>query len=119
MAFVTVSIDEDVITVSFDAGEDKIMELGSKMNEVCDEAYMNGYNWDAFINCYLEVNAPELLDVIESDPEAEMYCAYIEDTSDEGKEAASKLEALIESLLGDEAAVMSFLSENASDIEWD
>ena len=119
MAFVTVNVEEDFISVSFDAGEEALMELGSKMNSVCESAYMNGYNWDAFINAYLEENAPELSESIESDPEAEMYCVYIEDTSDSGKAVAYALASHIDDLLSDESAVLSFLSENADSIEWD
>lgn len=114
MAYVTVNVEEDFVSVSFDAGEEALMELGSKMGEVCEEAYMNGYNWDAFINSYLEENAPELLESIDSDPEAEMYCVYVED-----EDTANKLASVIEALLGDESLVLSFLKENADSIEWD
>ena len=37
------------------------------MNEINEEAYMNGYNWDAFFNYYLEENAPDILESLESD----------------------------------------------------
>ena len=125
MAYVTVNVEEDFVSVSFDAGEEALMELGSKMGEVSfafsfvpytelEEAYMNGYNWDAFINSYLEENAPELLESIDSDPEAEMYCVYVED-----EDTANKLASVIEALLGDESLVLSFLKENADSIEWD
>ena len=114
MAFVSVNVEEDFISVSFDAGEEALMELGSKMNDVCESAYMNGYNWDAFINAYLSENEPGLLECIESDPEAEMYCVYVED-----EETAEALASVIEELLADESSVLSFLASNASSIEWD
>ena len=41
-------ISEDYISVSFDAGNEDIQTIGFKMNEICEAAYMNGYNWDAF-----------------------------------------------------------------------
>ena len=41
-------IGEDYISVSFDAGNEDIQALGSKMNEICDEAYMNGYRRNAY-----------------------------------------------------------------------
>ncbi len=112
-------VSEEYITVSFDAGNDDIMAIGEKMNEMYDEAYMNGYNWDAFMNCYLEQNAPEILEVIDSDPEADMYSVYFEDVSDENKELAEKLVQIIDDLLSSEARVISFLESNADVIEWD
>lgn len=111
-------ISEDYISVSFDAGNDDIQAIGSKMNEICDAAYMNGYNWDAFFNCYLGQNAPEILDVIESDPEAEMYSVYIEDINSETKALAEQLVEIIDDLLNDEEKILSFVKANADDIEW-
>lgn len=112
-------ISEDYISISFDAGNEDIQVIGSKMNEICDAAYMNGYNWDAFFNCYLSQNAPEILDVIESDPEAEMYSVYIEDINSETKALAEQLVAIIDDLLNDEEKILSFVKANADDIEWD
>ena len=107
-------ISEDYISVSFDAGNEDIQALGSKMNEICDTAYMNGYNWDAFFNCYLGQNAPEILDIIESDSEADMYSVYIET-----KALAEQLVEIIDDLLNDEEKILSFVKANADDIEWD
>ena len=112
-------ISEDYISVSFDAGTEDIQALGSKMNEICDAAYMNGYNWDAFFNCYLGQNAPEILDIIESDPEADMYSVYIEDINSETKALAEQLVEIIDDLLNDEEKILSFVKANADDIEWD
>ena len=117
--YANIFVSEEYITVSFDAGNDDIMAIGEKMNEMYDEAYMNGYNWDAFMNCYLEQNAPEILEVIDSDPEADMYSVYFEDVSDENKELAEKLVQIIDDLLSSEARVISFLESNADVIEWD
>lgn len=112
-------ISEDYISVSFDAGNEDIQAIGSKMNEICDAAYMNGYNWDAFFNFYLVQNAPEILDVIESDPEADMYSIYIEEVSDETRALAEQLAEIIDELLNDEEKLLSFVKANADDIEWD
>ena len=112
-------IGEDYISVSFDAGNEDIQALGSKMNEICDAAYMNGYNWDAFFNCYLGQIAPEILDVIESDPEADMYSVYIEEVNNETKALAEQLAEIIDELLNDEEQILSFVKANADDIEWD
>lgn len=51
------------------------MEIGKKMETINEQAYMNGYNWEAFLNCYPEIHQPELLDGIETDSEAGTYVA--------------------------------------------
>ena len=116
---VNINIHDGYISVSFDVADPKIMAVGEKMNEICDEAYMNGYNWEAFLNCYLSVNAPEILEQIDSDPEAEMYSAFIEEVNDETKALAVKFGELIEDLFNNEDKVYSFLNEYAEDIAWD
>ncbi len=116
---VTMHIFEDYIVISFDAGDDQIMEIGKNMNEICEEAYMNGYNWEAFLNCYLEQNAPEILDEIDTDPEADMYSASIEGTDADAVLVAKKFKGIIEDLLEHEGKIMEFLEENADQIEWD
>ena len=110
---------DDCIAVSFDAGDGKIVAIGSKMQEICESAYMNGYNWDAFINAYLEQNAPDIRDELDSDPEAEMYSVYINDTGDAGKAAAERLKKILEELFDNEDEIYSFLEEYADEIEWD
>ncbi len=117
--FVELHTGEDSISVSFDVGTPAIMTLGERMNELCPEAYMNGYNWDVFLNAYLEENKPEVLEEIESDPEAEMYCVYFNEVNDETKAMAEELAAMIEDLLSDEDAVLSFLKNNEDSIGWD
>lgn len=110
---------DDCISVSFDAGNEIIVAIGAKMQEMCESAYMNGYNWDAFINAYLEQNAPEILEEIDSDPEAEMYSVNINDTGDAGKAVAVRLKKILENLFDNEDEIFSFLDQNGDEIEWD
>ncbi|MCR4690644.1 MAG: immunity 51 family protein [Lachnospiraceae bacterium] len=110
---------DDCIALSFDAGDEKIMAIGSKMQEMCEAAYMNGYNWEAFINAYLEQNAPDILEELDSDPEAEMYSVYINDTGDAGKAVAEKLKKMLDELFDNEDEIYAFLEQNSDDIEWD
>ncbi len=110
---------DDCISVSFDAGNEIIVAIGAKMQEMCESAYMNGYNWDAFINAYLEQNAPEILEEIDSDPEAEMYSVNINDTGDAGKAVAERLKKILENLFDNEDEIFSFLDQNGDEIEWD
>ena len=116
---VNVVISDEYLSVSFDVAEPRIMAIGEKINEICDEAYMNGYNWDAFFNCYLAKNDPEILDLIESDPEAEMYSAFIEDINDESKAMIKRFGQIIEDLFDNEDKILSFIKDNAEEIEWD
>ena len=46
------------IVLLFQNEVEKTLAIGEQMNEINEEAYMNGYNWDAFFNYYLEENAP-------------------------------------------------------------
>ncbi|MBP1586476.1 MAG: hypothetical protein ILP17_12355, partial [Lachnospiraceae bacterium] len=54
--YVNLNIGEDYISITFNVGNNRIMEIGSRMEEICEDAYMNGYNWEAFLNSYLEQN---------------------------------------------------------------
>lgn len=104
--------------VCFYIDEQKIMEIGDKMNEIDEYAYMNGYNWEAFFNYYLEVNAPDLLEGMKTDPEAGMYVAYY-DITPENEKKAEKFAEIINSLVENEEELYKFLRDNGDKIEWD
>lgn len=42
--------------------------MGERLNEVCDEAYMNGYNWEDLLGFWLEREHPALLEGSNSEP---------------------------------------------------
>jgi hypothetical protein len=88
------------------------------MNEINECAYMNGYNRDAFFNHCLAKNAPDILDSIESDPEAGSYVAYFED-SEENEKKARRFASLIISLIENEDEIYAILREEGDEIEWD
>ena len=50
------------IVLLFQNEVEKTLAIGEQMNEINEEAYMNGYNWDAFFNYYLAENAPDILE---------------------------------------------------------
>lgn len=116
--FVKVFVTEDWIHVTFYIEHENILEIGEKMNEINEEAYMNGYNWEAFFNYYLEKNAPELLEGMDSDPEAGMYAAYYE-VSPENEEKAKKFGKIIEYLVKNEDVLYQIVREHGDEIEWD
>lgn len=107
---------DDVYAILFYVDEDNVLQIAEKMKTICPWAYMNGYNWEAFLNCYLKKNAPDILEVMNTDPEAMMYCVYIDAVH---RELAEKYADIIRDLFANEEKIYSFLREYADDIEWD
>lgn len=108
----------DSISITFNIEDEKILAIGEKMNEINEEAYMNGYNWEAFFNYYLEKNAPELLDGMDTDSEAGMYCAYY-DLTPENESKAQKFAEIITSLIKNEKELYRVVRDEGDSIEWD
>ena len=110
--------DDGSVALCFNIENDDILALGDEMNEVREEAYMNGYNWEVFLNYYLAVNAPEILEDMETDSEAGGYVAYYEDgTANEGK--VKRLADIIVSLVENKEEIFKILREKGNEIEWD
>lgn len=107
---------ENQIAIYFNIEADEVMAIGEKMEAINDQAYMNGYNWEAYLNAYLEINHPGLLDGMETDCEAGAYIA-IYDNPDADK--ADQLYSLIQGLLKEPKKIYDFLRENGEEIEWD
>lgn len=106
------------ISVCFYIEQDKILAIGDKMNELDENAYMNGYNWGAFLNRYLEVNHPDILQEMESDPEAGMYVAYYKATPENEKKADHLLN-VIKDFVENESKIYDFVKTESEHIEWD
>ena len=92
--------------------------IGEKMNEICADAYMNGYNWEAFFNYYLGKNYPEILEGIDFDPEAGVFTVYY-DYTPENEIKAEKFKAIIIDLIENEEKLYKVINEEAANIEWD
>lgn len=110
--------DGGCIQVIFDIEDDNVMEIGERLQDINEDAYMNGYNWDAVIRCYIEINAPKLDGCFDSDPEAGMYAAYFS-ADDEGEENAEALAEIIRALISDEELLTGFVSDHGDEIEWE
>ena len=110
--------NDGIILVCFLIEEDKVLEIGDKMNEISEDAYMNGYNWEAFIHYYLKNHHPEILENMETDSEAGTYVAYYTDTP-ENEKKAEKLAAIIEELVENEARLYEIVRNEGSDINWE
>ncbi len=106
------------IVLLFEDEKEKPLAVGQKMDELNEEAYMNGYNWDAFLNYYLAQHAPDILESLDSDPEAGTYAAYFEE-SEENEEKARRFADIIISLIENEEETYAILRESGDEIEWD
>lgn len=118
MDFVKILKYGKIINLTFYIEHDKPFDIGEKMNEIYDKAYMNGYNWEAFLNYYLEKNAPEVLEGVEIDPEAGIFTAYYDNTL-ENEEKAEKFKKIIIDLIENEEKLYKVLKEEGSKINWD
>lgn len=116
--YVKVTENDDSIDLAFYIDYDEIMAIGEELAEINEDAYMNGYNWEALLNCYIEKNEPELVDTFETDSEGGMYAAYFE-KSEQGRRNAEALKGVIMSLIEDKEKLFEFVRKNGEDIEWD
>lgn len=117
--YLSIIDDGDYISIAFYIEHDNIMAIGDKLNEINEEAYMNGDNWEALLNCYLKKNAPDLLDGLGTDPEAGMYAAYYDDVNEENKQKIRKFAEIIEALVENEDKLYQFVRDYGNEIEWD
>lgn len=106
------------IVLLFEDEKEKPLAVGQKMYEINEDAYMNGYNWDAFFNYYLAEKAPDILESIDSDPEAGTYAAYFEE-SKENEKKAKRFADIIISLIENEEEIYKIVREKGDEIEWD
>lgn len=109
---------ENMVDVCFYIDHEKPFAVGEKMNRICADAEMHGYNWEALLRFYLENNAPELLEGMKTDPEADMYAAYYELTP-ENEKKAEKFSELITHLVENEEELYSLVRDHGDEIEWD
>ena len=97
---------------------DGIFQLGERINERFEEAYVNGYNWDALIRFYVGKVDPDLMQEINTDPEAGMFSAYIS-YSEENLDKMRRFKSYIHGLLSDETVLFRLIEDNRDSVEWD
>lgn len=110
--------EHDSISVCLYIEHDELFALGQRINEQFEEAYMNGYNWEAVIKYYVHKLDPALMDEVGTDPEAGMFAAYMSYTP-ENLDKMQRFESHLQKMLADEAALMAFIQEHQEEIEWD
>jgi hypothetical protein len=114
--FVTQHEHNSQISVYFNIEAPEVMAVGQQMEAIAPQAYMNGYNWDAFLTHYLRIQHPALLSGLETDSEAGTYVGLYK-KADAAK--AAQLVAIIQELISNPAPIYTFLQAEANDIEWD
>jgi len=110
--------DDESIEICIDVGDEKVMEVGEKISVGNEDAYMNGYNWDALFSCYLKKHEPDILKEMETDPEADMYAAFYPLTP-ENESRAERFVEIIRSLIEQDEKLCQFVKEEGDEIEWD
>ena len=115
---VSVIKDNDSISVAFYIECDKPYEIWRKMHKIDKEAYMNGYNWEAFFNYYLSKYAPDVMKGMQTDPEAGMYAVYYA-MSPENERRADKFAEIIRSLVENEDELYQIIREEGNEILWE
>jgi len=97
---------------------DGLFAMSERINARFEQAYMNGYNWDALIRYYVEQKDAQLMSEIETDPEAGSFAAYMPHAAG-NLEKMQQFEAYIREMVSDEDKLLKFIDDHVDDIEWD
>ena len=109
---------ENSLSLTLDVGANKVYVIGEKMNKIHEMAYMNGYNWSAFLDFYLKKNHPDVLVNMKNDSEAGTFVAYC-DRTDENQKRVDQLAEIITELIENESQLYEVLQNHGDEIEWD
>ena len=116
--YAKINLAEDRIDIWFYNENAKPLAIGEKMYGLNENAYMNGYNWDALFNYYLAKHMPSLLEGLDTDPEAGSYAAYYPRTPENEEKAQAFLEMIID-LIENEDKLYRLVQDEGDEIEWD
>lgn len=116
--YVAVVKHENSISVGFYIEQEKPFAIGEKVNEINEEAYMNGYNWEAFFNYYLSKYAPDVIREMDTDSEAGMYVAFYSSTP-QNEVRANKFAEIICELIENEDELYRIIRDEGENIAWD
>lgn len=116
--YLDINSDRENISLIFHIENKKITEIGKNIEKINPDAYMNGYNWEAFLNYYLKRQSSDVLEDMDSDPEAGMYIAYYDNTP-KNIVKINKLEEIIKYLIENPDDIYEIVREHGDEIEWD
>lgn len=116
--YLSVYSDSENISITFYIDNENILKISAEIEKINPDAYMNGYNWEAFFNYYLEKQSPDVLTGMDSDPEVDMYTAYYENTEKNSRKV-KKFAEIIEYLIENPDDIYEIVREHGGEIEWD
>lgn len=110
---------EDYCGVSIDTNTEKINKLSkyiSKKNNM--EILFNGYTLELLIENILKIEKPELIDGLETDPEANLYFAYYISSKNSVKKC-KELFKTIKKYIENQSKLNSFIQKHKSSIKFE
>ncbi len=116
--YLDVNSDSENISLVFYIDNKKIMQIGNNIEKINPDAYMNGYNWEAFFYYYLKNQSPDVLENMDSDPESGMYVVYYENTP-ENAVKVNKFQEIINYLIQNPDDIYEIVREHGKEIDWD
>ena len=99
MKAIKVIKDENYIDIFLIIDDPKMITIGEKMKKQCQEADMNGYNWEAFLKAYIKVKDPVILKKMDTDPEAETLSIIFKGHDETTWTMADKMVNIIKTLI--------------------
>jgi hypothetical protein len=115
---ITTKKDFGSISVGLDIKHEKIAGIGQKMKALNEQADMNGYNWEALLNYYLDEKYPAVAGGMGTDANAGKYTAYYK-LNPQNEQKAAQLAAIIESLIENEPELYDIVKNNSDEIDWE
>ena len=105
------------VSVELNIEAPDVQAIGDKMQTINQEADMNGFNWDAFMDRYLAMTYPEMREGLERDPEINIYLGLYENT-EIGNKKARILAAILNKLISKPEIIYDYLREDGDGVEW-
>lgn len=100
------------------AGQGDCIKIGDKINEICDEAYMNGYNWEVLLQHYIEKNHKNIdLENFGFDSEAEVCILNLVE-----RDRVADLDMLyymLSSVFANPQKLYDYVTEHGDEIPWE
>ena len=106
------------VSVRFYVTQEKPLAVGKKMQELNEQAIMNGHNWEAVLNYYLDEHHPEVSGGMGSDSDNKTFSALYK-LNPANEEKAAKLAQIIEDLIEGEEKLYDIIKNNAEEIDWE
>ena len=109
----------DSTDVCLDIENPKVMAIGAEMQKKCSDAYMNGYNWEAFWRTFVCYKNSDILETMETDSEAGSFSAIFDGEDEEMRMLAKEFAEIVRDAIENENQIYDFLENHKGEIEWD